>query len=339
VAVGPSTIEFDVDQTPPWWLSQNNAYVILHHGDQWSLRRVDFAGTESNSNEQRIFFKTDDDLSWPVGTKIYPALSSWIPDQVSGSLLTNTVQTVKMEFVCVPGLEAVEPPTAAPYTYDDRELWLKKPNWATPPQVTDYHPTTFIDFGYGRMDREVDVEHQGTRLVIAYTGRDFAESEELRDFFVRSAGQMHEFYMPTWQPDLTLARAPQTLDFELVVSGEEVATYYSTDPVRTGAGVAIIKKDGSILYLSVDSIFGEEDSNSQAVSVLALRSAVGEDIDLDDIDKVCWVPLWRHSTDSMSVQWLSSAVCQVSFTVQTQPWLPADIDDSNSDDSSNSEGV
>jgi hypothetical protein len=51
-------------------------------------------------------------------------------------------------------------------------------------------------------------------------------------------------------------------------------------------------------------------------------------------DQVCWVPLWRHATDTMTVQWLTNEVCTVAFTMQTQPWVADDSEDSNSDSGS-----
>lgn len=338
VDAGADEIVFTVDTLPPWWLSEHNNYVILHYGDQWSLRRIDFVGSDSNSDEHTVYFKTDDSLVWPAGTKIYPAIQSWLKDEISSTLLTSAVQQAQMEFIGLPGIEALEPATTPTNFIDGRELWLKKPNWATPPSVTDYRPTTFIDFGWGRMDRVSDIQHQGQRLVLAYTGRNFAEAEELRQFYVRCAGQLHEFYMPTWQPDIDLERPIGALDLELFISGADLGAFYSQDLVRLGAGLAIVKTDQTIVYAQIADIFADVDSNSQEVSIIALKEALGEDIALEDIDMVCWMPLWRHATDTLTVGWTTDGVCQLSFTVQTQPWLPADIDDSNSDVSSNSEG-
>lgn len=324
-------IEVYVDQTAPWWLTEHDNYVILYDGENFSLRRIDFQGEDSNSNPV-IRFKSDDAFEWPIGTKIFPALSCYIADDTQGNMLTNTVQTVSPQFFVRPGTPAVEPATSPLYTFDNRELWLEKPNWADPPTTTDYHPTIFIDFGIGRVDRIADQDFQQQRLVLNYTGRDFAQSEMLREFFFRCAGQCREFYMPTWQYDIEAAQGWISGDDVIVVDGVDFAAVYADDPVRFGAGVALILNDGTIIYKQIESIFGEVDSNGDGQSIIQLTETMGQDIDLEDVEKICWVPLWRMATDTATFEFLTDEVCQVSFTVQTQPWQTKDGDDqSNSE--------
>lgn len=334
--MGPNEIEVDIDQLPPWWFEHDN-YVILKYGDQWSLRKVDSVGYESNSNLQTVIFKSDDELSWPVGTRIYRALSSWASEEISGNMLTNTIQTAAMTFVTLPGSEAIEPPSSPLNTYDGRELWLKKPNWADPPTITHFQPATLLDVGQGRMERVKEIEHQTQRLVLTYVGRNFAGSEELRQFFFRCAGQCHEFYMPTWQDDITLRDPVEAVDTQVVIAGIDFASFYSQDPVRVGGAIAFLMNDGTIHYVNTLSIFAAEDSNDEPISVIELQTALGFTAALDEIERICWVPLWRMATDTMTVKWLTSAVCEVNFTVQTQPWFPADLGDSNSIFDSNSQ--
>jgi len=331
-AVMPAeTLEAYIDGDIPWWLAENNAYVILHDGTNWSLRRVDFETEDSNS-APLVRFKSDDEIEWPVGTKIYPALSCFIADETSGNMLTNTVQTVTPRFFVRPGTQAVEPATSPLQTFDSRELWLEKPNWADPPQTVDYHPTVFINFEVGRVDRIADVDFQQKRLVLNYTGRDFAQSEMLREFFFRCAGQCREFYMPTWEYDIDAAQGWVSGDDIIVVDGVEFAGTYADDPVRFGAGVALVLLDGTIVYKQIADIFAEVDSNGDGQSIIQLTETMGQDIDLEDVEKICWVPLWRFATDQCSFEFLTDEVCQVAFTVQTQPWSAKDGDDqSNSE--------
>jgi len=324
-------IEVEIEGTIPWWLSEHNAYVILYDGTNWGLRRVDFASEDSNS-APLVIFRSDDEIEWPIGTKVFPALSCFIDDSTSGNMLTNTVQTVTPRFFVRPGTEAIEPATTPLHTFDNRELWLEKPNWADPPETLDYHPTVYINFDVGRVDRIADQDFQQQRLVLNYTGRDFEQTEMLREFFFRCAGQCREFYMPTWQYDIEAAQGWISGDDIIVIEGVEFAATYADDPVRFGAGVALILHSGQIIYKSIANIFAEIDSNGDGQSVIQLTETMGQDIDLDEVEKICWVPLWRMATDNATFEFLTDAVCQVAFTVQTQPWAAKDGDDqSNSE--------
>lgn len=318
-------ISVEVDQTPPWWLAEHDNYVLLSYNGEWALRRIDFVGTDSNSESEIIYFKSDDSNEWPAGTRIYPAISSWVSDETQAELLTNYVQTVDLRFLAAPGLEAIETVPAATTFFDGRELWLKKPNWANPPGVQDFHPTIFLDAGVGRMNREVDQDFQQTRMALSYTGRNFAEAEELRHFMMRCAGQCREFFMPTWQKDIIASQGWISGDDQIIVDGVDFASVYADDPVRNGAGVAIILWDGTIIYKQVQDIFAETDSNG-AYSVIQLTEIMGQDIDLEDVDKICWVPLWRFATDTFTFSWLTNTVCEVNFVMQTQPYQAKDGD-------------
>lgn len=321
-------IVVDVDQTPPWWLAEHDNYVILGYQGRYSLRRIDLAGSDSNSEPTTIYFKSDDNYEWPAGTRIYPAISSYMSDEISGQLLTNYVQTVDLRFLALPGLEAIETVPAAETFFDGRELWLKKPNWAEPPAIQDLHPTVFLDAGVGRIGREVDQDFQSMRLALSYTGRNFEEAEELRHFMMRCAGQCREFFMPTWQKDIIAAQGWISGDDQIIVDGIGFASVYADDPVRNGAGVAIILLDGTIIYKQVEDIFADTDSTG-AFSVIQLTETMGQDIDLEDVDKICWVPLWRFSTDTFTYTWLTNSVCETNFVVHTQPWQRKDGDASS----------
>lgn len=324
-------IEAFIDGDIPWWLSEPNNYVILFDGENMSLRRIDFEGEDSNSVPV-VRFKSDDEIEWPVGTKIFPALSCFIADDTSGSMLTNTVQTVNAKFFVRPGTPAIEPESTPLSTFDGRELWLEKPNWADPPETVDYHPSVFINFEVGRVDRIIDQDFQQQQLVLNYTGRDFAQSETLRQFFFRCAGMCREFYMPTWQYDIEAAQGWISGDAMIVVDGVEFAATYAGDPVRYGAGVALILHSGQIVYKQIADIFAEVDSNGEGQSIIQLTTTMGQDIELDEVEKICWVPLWRFATDTATFEFLTDEVCQVAFTVQTQPWQPKDgTDNSNSE--------
>lgn len=319
-----------IDEAAPWWMMERDAHVLLIYRNQMSVRKMDTPGLDSNSDPNFVTFRDDDDFEWPAGTRIHPALSCWMADDIPGVQHTNLVWTSSVRFLARPGIEPREPIMPPAEVFDGRELWLNKPNYANPPALNFVQPTVFVDAGSGRIERETDIEHQSTRMVLTYVGKDFEAAEILRQFFFRCAGRQKEFYMPTWQPDITLREGFVASDTRLPIDGIRFASIYSDDPVRKGAPIAIYFTDGTVLYKNVRDIYAAEDSNDEPASFLDFQEPIGQDRTLEEIVQVSWVPLWRHSTDSLTVRYHTNSVCEMSFTVQQQPWFPADNMDSNS---------
>lgn len=327
--IDPEGIIVEVDEVP-WWLSQTDAYVILQHGTQLSLRKINYVGSSSNSEDMTVFFKSDDNFSWPVGTRIYPAISSWMADEISAIAHTNFNWTATMRFLGLPGLEPKEPLPLPPHVYNERELFLTKPNYARPPDVAQTQTTSFIDYGFGRMQRNVDFDYQQQRWSMTYLGRNFEDAEKLRQFFFRCGGRAREFYMPTWSDDIIVRDDIIASDNRIAIDGIEFASVYADDPVRFGAGVVILLFDGTVIYRQIADIYAEPDSNDAVTSYVEFTELINADIDVIDIDRVCWVPLWRHATDTLTVEWHTRETCEMSFTLQMQPWFPPDDLGSNS---------
>jgi len=320
-----------LEEEPPWWLKEEDNYVILEHRDQISLRKVGpYTGTESNSDEFSVNYKSDDEFAWPAGTKIYPALRMWMADEISGTYLTNAVATYTAKFLAVPGFEAAEPASSPSVFFDQREVFLRKPNWAEGAQAINAQPTVFIDFGVGRVNRLQDVEHHTQRVTLSYVGRNQEDADELRKFFFRCAGRCHEFFMPTWCDDIPLAHGFDEFDTRIGIDGLDFAVAWVQDAVRSSAGVAIVLNNGTVLYRRISDITGES-----GFSYIEFFEPMGVTADLDEIAYVCWMPLWRMSTDTLTIRWETSDVATMALTMETLPYNGPD-DDSNSDSASGS---
>jgi len=312
----------------PYWVTPD-AYVMLNYNGRYAMRRVDFLGSDSNSETDIVTFVDADDFVWPAGTKVHPAIVCWVGDEVTAQRVTNWVHTVSMRFDSVPGEEVAPPIVPAPLTFDGRELWDRKPNWAEPMDATKVWITQKQDYEVGRALRHVNINFGKDRFVFNYVGRTVADADLLKQFFHRNAGRCREFYMSTWQPDI-FPQFGWTADENLIqIEGGDFAATYGED--RTRSAISVLLDDGTTHMCVIDRIFADLDSNGVATSFIQFLEPLGFDVlDLMDVDKISWVSLWRMSSDEMLETWLTDSVCNVSFTFEELPRNRPDIDDSNS---------
>jgi hypothetical protein len=91
-----------------------------------------------------------------------------------------------------------------------------------------------------------------------------------------------------------------------------VAQLYATD--KTRRGIAIYKKDGSIVTLRLTAI----DSVAPAgQSRLTLASPLSAALNMTDVSMVSWLPLCRFASDSLTLNWVTDKVANFIMNVQT----------------------
>jgi len=191
-------------------------------------------------------------------------------------------------------------------------------------------PTVRLDVGVGRMDRIEDANHQRMRINLTYTAKTHDAADVILDFFLRRGGRCREFFMPTWEDDIVLTNALDSADTRLEIDGVDFAAFWTQDRVRDMAGVAIVPRSGDVIFRKITDIAAES-----GISYIEVDQAIGVDMSLDDILYICWVPLWRLSSDTLTQRWVTNGVCQMALTMETLPYNAPD-DDSNSNSASGS---
>lgn len=323
-------------QELPWWLAQGGRVMFNDLQGNFGVRIIDSVLQDSNSapDSWTLTFTESANEDWPEGSRIHPAILGIFPEELNVSAKTNWVETVQVDHRGLPGFELPLPVTQPVETFYGRELFSKKPNWATEPSLTMVWPREFMDFTVGRIETLLSRDYSKVRTQMSFAVGSVDEADELFFFFVRMAGRCGEFFMPSWAEDLELAEdLIETENRVLVVGGTDFLDAYEND--RTRAAIMIEKDDGTLHLFSLSDIERIEDSNSadDPQAYLVSTSLWGESIALADIERVMWVNLCRFSTDQMTFNWLTNEVCTVQFTVEELPRVAPDdltVEDSNS---------
>jgi hypothetical protein len=301
----PGFSALTIDPVPSWIFE--GASLILDSGFRTAFRTVDdITGTT-------VSFEESDATAWPAPTRLSPSLLGYLDASIPAPLTSRThgVVEASITFYVDPGSEPLEVPGTASATLLGREVFLAMPNrWQEIGIDRVQDGAAAIDFGFGRVRRFFPIGFSTRMWEANYTACDFEHADQIRQFFQRMLGRQHEFYMPTWQNDLTSNFALSASSNELFVDGTETYDTYAGSTTYTA--VAVRKKsDGGWIPRKITSL-----TASSASTWFQLNAAWGEDIPLDDIDRISWLPLWRFSSDTLTQSWPKQDIAEIKLAMQ-----------------------
>jgi hypothetical protein len=150
-------------------------------------------------------------------------------------------------------------------------------------------------------------ERPRTTMRLRYVFEDRAQVVEAREFIRDVAkGRLKSFWVPIWSQAVHLAEAATDMDDQITVTRSGYANLYA------GAGlgrehVALIPRiPGEALTLIPRKVESATLDEMEDVEVLALDSAIGEDVPVDGL--VTFLILCRLDTDSPALRWESRSV-------------------------------
>lgn len=304
MAIGAN--EITLTETAPDWVVED-ALVVLSYDGRYDTRNVqEVDGTT-------VVFTGVGYEAWPVGTKIHPGLSCRFSESVTGSLLTNTVSSIRATFDVTPVSEPSVSVPAAPETFNGRELVMVKPNWGSVPTVDFKAIRDIVDFDRGKTEVFTPVAFQSRVMTFTYLGRDFDTAEKALQFFCRMLGQAREFYMPTWEQDIIIKGTTASGSTHIRVSGTSFATAYGDSTVYKA--LTVFLWDGTIYHRVVDDIYAVDDLIGQD-SIISVTEAFPELLDSDNVRMISWLPVWRHASDTLTVEWKTNSVAQYQMAMK-----------------------
>lgn len=254
--------------------------------------------------------------AWPVGTKIYPLLTGRIQSgQLTSKLVTDAVQTASITFKVNPLSEPEIDPAAAPVTFNGREVVLAKPNWSTAPEVTFSNAFETVDFNYGAIAHYNPIAYTSRAQKASYLSLNATAAAALEDVFVRAKGQRGEFYMPSWQNDMTATGGAAIGATSFTTSGD-VFTYFDGDTVFTT--LCICYADGTYQFVQIDHL-----STSGGNTTVHLAAALTRAID-SNVTMICWMPVHRFASDTLTTEWITDSVAQTQLPVISLEDLPVE---------------
>lgn len=306
------------------WIEQEDRAVVLVSGQgdrqQIGLRVIDNADSSNNV----VTFKDTDGVDWPANTKIYAGVVANLEDDKSMSRSTTRVMAGQVRFSVLPGTELVEAPPLAPNEFNDRELFLYKPNWGSGNDNTDLHPTDYVDYGVGRIARFSPVSFPTITWAQNFVGRDAAGIRELLDVFKRMKGRQGEFYMPTWEEDITPKADMLAGSLGLRVEGLDTFNAYAED--ETTRALMVELNDGTRLFKVIAEITDIEDDLGHD-TLINMSEVWADTIDIEDVAFVSWVRVWRFATDDLTAEFLTNSVANVQMSMVTLPDEPAESEE------------
>lgn len=298
----------------PLWIVPGAA-VLLGYLGYFENRVVDtVVGTT-------VTFRTNGTAVWPAGSRVYPALSGFVAQDMSAPRLTNSVAVLSLVFNVTPLSELWITPPAAPATFNGREAFLKKPNWAEEVAIASGHPVDELDYGRGPVFRYTAIPFGYNTKRATYLNRTRAEAEDIYWFFCRMKGQQGEFYMPTWEYDFVPKVAAPAGSAAIRVAGTTFADTYADSTVHKA--MFVLMNDGTLLMRKVVNITKVSDVGGND-SVITVDSVWPSSISDQTIVMCGWMPLWRLASDILQMEWLTNAVAQTQITMLTLEDLPVE---------------
>lgn len=302
----PSSNVALVEEVPDW-LAVGHTIVLVRHHQTEVLTVEDIEGNA-------IYFLNTPSKNWTMGAKICPALSGYLDNEISTEQHTTRTTSISVNFELPPAINPYPSPGEAPQMFHGREVFMKTPNWTNTPPVKFVAFRETVDYGFGRTANFNPIQYFDQHMDATYVGKTNAEAEEVRRFFDRMKAQRGEFYMPTWTEDIVPVGLMLENGNTMRIEGQTFANDYSGNTVRQA--IAVFYHDDSVRLRKIESIyptsdFEGEDTMLQFVEVWPdTRSA-------DDVKMICWLPVWRFSTDTLNIQWITDGVAQFVLNFKT----------------------
>ena len=311
--MGAGSTFLQIDQNASWLIP--GATVILDYMDKREIRTIE--AVEDGSVE----FKASTPTVWPAGTRLYYCLTGYTNTQLDAGRLTNAAAEVEVEFEVAPLSEPIRIVPDAPHTFNGRELFLKRPNWAHPVDVSMSREIETLDYGRGPVFRFQPVEFGTEARKATYLNRNATEADQIVDFFFRMKGRQGEFYMPTWEYDFIPKGVTQAVSSGMRVAGGEFATMYGNSTVHRA--MFVMMANGDLLFRRVTAV-SQVNSGDQMDSMILVDQPWGREISKDNIVMCGWMPVWRFVSDNLTMEWLTGRVAQVALNMMTLEDLPVE---------------
>ena len=248
---------------------------------------------------------------------IHPALVSLTQPDVTINSKTSTIAEATIRFDVDP---SSEPAVVFPFsttTFQGREVLTFDTNWRTEPVTNYLYPFEQVDFGRGRISTVRPISFGSASRRFQMLAKTAAEAESHLAQFMRMKGQRCEFYMDSGEPDIIPLGTTATGNNVIKVSGSSVYDTYAEDTVHKA--LLFVMKDGTLHRTRVSTInLNGPDSD------IVIESTLGQPVSVNTIDRISWLRVCRHATDTFTLDWVTDSVAETQMTVKTLESLAAE---------------
>lgn len=301
----------ELDEAPSW---------VAPGVDIWAggfSERAEFLTVEEVSGVT-VSFTTGLVHPQPVGAKLYPALVGYVGASVSAPRRTNSIAQVELGFSVDPLSEKWGPPREAEASFNGRELFLRRPNWANLISVSSGWDVSVVDFGVGPVARYSPVDFGFDTHQATYLSRNREEAFFIVDFFRRMKGRQGEFYMPTWEYDFAPAGSSTESSSVMVAEGRGAFEVYSKTTAYDA--IFVMLNTGQLILRRVLDVTEAPGGNS----LISVTEPWGYSISKNTIVMSGWLPVWRFASDNLTVEWLTDSVANILLNLISLESLPAE---------------
>lgn len=291
-----SATSLQVDSAPEWLTA--GAAVVLSRGMDARLLTV------SSVTDLSVTFTGPADLAFGRGSRLSPAIEGRIAANFPTTRVTDELATSRVTFAPLPATAEVDEGSIDfASVFDDREVFMLRPNWVRSPDITFVQETEVVDYGRGRTQVFAPIEFTGRLHEAEYLLRSGEAVSNLKQFFARMKGRRGEFWHSTWTHDLPPLEDLAADDDTLTVAGSEVYDTFAGDivhvalMVHTDVGAVPMRRIASITLVGGNS-------------VVTLTEPWGYDIPTSAIRTVSWLLLTRFASDTLTIEWLSDSLAR-----------------------------
>jgi len=257
--------------------------------------------------------------TWPADTPVYAGLLGNLATSMSADRQTTNVATAEVSFTVRPLSEPARAVSAAPLLLDDREVFLRRPNWLERVASAMSHEVDILDYGVGPIYRYAPVPFGQEITGATYLGRNVAEVDDILDVFFRMRGRQGELWMPTWEPDFLLRGTSSAGSSTVRVKGPRVAEMYAAS--ATHRAIFALREDGSVALHKTASITAVNDGQGND-SLINLITPLTQDLSSTITVITGWLLLRRFASDSLTVEWLTHSVANLRLNLTTLEMRP-----------------
>ena len=296
LAAGTTTIPFD---TLGLSLEPGSLLAIYLDEDKNEIREIDTVAVDG------VTVTTGLEYDWPQGSRVYPCFVGLMNDTVSGTRETSKVGRMPVAFDCEPSVTPGNTAANVPaLTYRGKELYLGKINWksALPfsfksdVQRLDANGGKFVAYsasGFSKFSRR----HNWTMF-------NRADIFGFRQFLGRRQGVAKSTFMPSGNVDFDMAAPILAAEDILVVKKNEYGALAGAHPARRDIIIRLV--DGTYFCRRIVTT-----SDFDSFTRLQLDSSLGVDLDVDDVEQISFLTLYRFESPSTTIRHLTDSKATV----------------------------
>jgi hypothetical protein len=303
-----------VEYAPVWLVVDRN--VVLIHGEQRETRHV------SGVAGATITFSDNTTTVWPAGTNIHPALSANLANELTSKRHTNRVAEMGARFEIVPAFEVAEAVGMSEATFNGREVFNKRWNWADDVSLTYAHFLERLDYGRGRIATYTPAPFNTKTFKATFLNQSREEAETLLQFFGRMKGQRGEFYRATFEPDIVPKTTAPFASKYLRIAGWDFYDAYDGDTVHQAMHVRM--NNGEECFARIKEMTTLDDELGKDTQIEIFDTWPFEIAPANTL-MVSWLLVWRLGSDTAVFEWLTDSVCKVTLAFKTLEALVVDV--------------